>query len=359
MLNTESFIRRLVDAGITTLISVPCSHAKDLINGFINNPDLEYIPAASESVALSIGAGITMAGGHALVFVQSSGLANMASGLTSLIQPYDIKFPIITSWRTYEPGDSEIQHAVLAENLPSFIESMGFPFTIIEKNDENLAIDAIIDSYTRQQILVLQAETFSKVALNAEHQNTRGGYTPRGEFLRALNEEYAGSNTLFIGTTGATSREMATLMPDTKNFYMAGNMGNALSLGVGAWLGGVEHVVVLGGDAESLMHLGGLVTAYQINQKKETGKLQYVIMDNQSNFTTGGQISPAKDFDLGSMVDGMGIGVMHEINDPDELVNELSISNDNFEVFIVQCGFDETYPRPSADQIINSVQAFK
>ena len=92
--------------------------AKNLINAAINKGDeLEYIPCASEAVACSIAAGLRM-GGKTIVIVQSSGLTNMVSCITSLLIPYEITFPIITSWRSYKEGDSEIQHKHLATKLP-------------------------------------------------------------------------------------------------------------------------------------------------------------------------------------------------------------------------------------------------
>lgn len=359
MLNTEKFVQGLIDAGVTHLISVPCSHAKDLINAFINHEDLTYLPAASESVALSLAAGQTMAGGKPIVVVQSSGLANMASGLTSLIQPYGIKFPIITSWRSYEPGDSEIQHAVLADNLPDFIGACGIDYEELSSLEDEEAISQVLTAYNEQFILVIKDGQFSKVALKEEHVDNRESFTPRGEFLEALNEEFADSEKTFVGTTGATSREMATLMPDTKNFYMAGNMGNALSVGLGAAIHG-KDVVVLGGDAESVMHMGGLATAAKLLEEGEigSGRLSYVIMNNMSNFTTGGQPTPIGT-NLVEMLEGF-LPVHHVFTTAD-LIEALQEEQQeaSVQIIVVECGFSQVYPRPTAEQIINSTKAFQ
>ena len=47
---------------------------------------------------------------------------------------------------------------------------------------------------------------------------------------------------------------------------MAGNMGGALSVGLGAALGG-KKVIICGGDAEFVMHLGGMTTAGRYSDK--------------------------------------------------------------------------------------------
>ena len=116
-LNTIDFVKNIIDNGYTHLCVVPCSFAKSLINEVINNKNIEYLPAASEAVACSIAAGLKMAGKKPIVIIQSSGMTNMGSCITSLLKPYGITFPIITSWRNYKAGDSEIQHEHLASNL--------------------------------------------------------------------------------------------------------------------------------------------------------------------------------------------------------------------------------------------------
>ena len=90
----------------------PCSFASNLINALINmESSIQYVPCASEAVAASVASGLSMSGEKPIVVVQSSGLTNLGSCITSLLKPYGIKFPIIVSLRTYNKGDSEIQHS--------------------------------------------------------------------------------------------------------------------------------------------------------------------------------------------------------------------------------------------------------
>ena len=50
--------KKLVENDYTHLCVVPCSFAKYFINEVINNPKIEYLPAASEAVACSVAAGL-------------------------------------------------------------------------------------------------------------------------------------------------------------------------------------------------------------------------------------------------------------------------------------------------------------
>ena len=120
--------------------------------------------------------------------------------------------------------------------------------------------------------------------LEEQHKIELSNYAPRSIYLEELNNKFKNSSTLFIGTTGNTAREMYSFMKDTNNFYMAGNMGGALSLGLGASMAG-KKVIVCGGDAEFVMHMGGLTTAGRYKDLD----LTYVLFDNESNKSTGGQ----------------------------------------------------------------------
>ena len=49
-------------------------------------------------------------------------------------------FPILTSWRTYQNGDSEIQHQHLATELPTLINAYGYESQIIDNVNLDNAI---------------------------------------------------------------------------------------------------------------------------------------------------------------------------------------------------------------------------
>jgi len=148
------------------------------------------------------------------------------------------------------------------------------------------------------------------VGLEEKHQLDLSNYMPRSQLLEILNQKYKGSDYLFIGTTGHTAREMFSLMPDTQNFYMAGNMGGALSIGLGAYLAG-KKVIVCGGDAEFVMHLGGLTTTGRYSQPH--GTLIYIVFDNESDKSTGGQNTCQKHVNYLGIAQHAGLRIFPEI----------------------------------------------
>jgi len=351
MLDTKEFVNGLIERGYTHLCVVPCSFAKNLINEAINNENIEYLPCASEAVAASVAAGLKMAGKKPIVIVQSSGVTNMGSNITSLLKPYGVTFPIITSWRTYKEGDSEIQHQHLATKLPKLIEAYGYEHSIIEQDDITKALEQVDICDTTHTIGILKKDTFSKVELDKRHKLNLDEYIPRSEFLKVLNNIFENTNTLFIGTTGNTAREMYSFMPDTNNFYMAGNMGGALSLGLGAALGG-KKVIVCGGDAEFVMHMGGLTTA---GRYKDID-LTYILFDNEQNKSTGGQNT------FQSHVDYINIAKSSNMKVHDNIIKDINefsniIENQKVQFLCVKCGIDDETPRPPLDVV--KVKEFK
>jgi len=351
MLDTNEFVNKLIDQKYTHLCVVPCSFAKNLINAAINKREyLEYVPCASEAVACSVAAGLKMAGMKPIVIVQSSGLTNMASCITSLLVPYGIYFPIITSWRDYKAGDSEIQHEHLATKLPELISAYGYNYEILDQKNTDMAVSQINNAQNNNTICILKKGTFSKVELEQQHILDLSSHVPRSEYLKVLNETFKGDEMLFIGTTGNTAREMYSFMPDTRNFYMAGNMGGALSLGLGAAKAG-EKVFICGGDAEFVMHLGGLTTA---GRYKDEIDLTYILFDNESNKSTGGQNTYQNHIDYRGIAQSANFESIG--GNVDDLAAfrkamEVSVATFGAKFIYVKCGYDRETPRPPIEVI--------
>ena len=69
--------RTFVDAarklGFVLWTGVPCSYLTPFINYVIDDPESHYVAAANEGDAVSIAAGVTLAGQRAIVMLQNSG----------------------------------------------------------------------------------------------------------------------------------------------------------------------------------------------------------------------------------------------------------------------------------------------
>ena len=75
---------------------------------------------------------------------------------------------------------------------------------------------------------------------------------------------------------------------DDRNFYLWGAMGGAVMIGLGLALAQPKlPVVVITGDGEMLMGMGGLATV----GLQKPGNLSIVVLDNECYGETGGQMS--------------------------------------------------------------------
>ena len=360
MINSNNFIKELFKSGISHLLVVPCSFSKGLINACINNSELiEYIPCASEAIACSIASGLVMSGKKPIVIIQSSGLTNMGSCLTSLSNPYNIFFPIICSWRSYKEGDSEIQHKHLSTELCKLISSYGYEYERLTPKI-NKAIEKVHRSFSMKNILLIDKETFSDCDLDEIHSVNLSSYPKRSYYLNSLNKLIKFEKSFVcIGTTGNTSREMHSLMEGNQNFYMTGNMGGALSLGLGSALAG-KKTLICGGDAEFVMHLGGLTTTGRYGNKVF---LIYIIFDNEVNKSTGGQNTYQKHINYLALAKSCGWStnknIVKSISDFELELKKIFKKSKGLYFFHVKCNLDNQFPRPTANQIINSKNSFK
>ncbi|WP_034966495.1 MULTISPECIES: thiamine pyrophosphate-dependent enzyme [Campylobacter] len=348
-LDTKNFIKSLILKDYTHVCVVPCSFAKYPINEAINNPKIEYVPCASEAVACSVAAGLKISGKKPIVIIQSSGLTNMGSCITSLLKPYNITFPILTSWRTYKEGDSEIQHQHLAKKLPDLINAYGYDYVVLDQDDIDSAISQIEFCNNTQTICIIKKDTFTKILLDEEYRLSLN-YAPRSQFLIVLNEMFGHSDMIFIGTTGNTAREMYNIMKDTKNFYMVGNMGGALSIGLGVAKAG-KKAIVCGGDAEFVMHMGGLSTTGRYAKEID---LTYILFDNEQNKSTGGQNTYQKHIDYTLIAKACGFNVHQEVvssvKNFSQAMLELS-QKYGLNFLHVKCGVDDEMPRPPYEAV--------
>jgi len=347
MLDSKEFVKLLIRNNYDSVCAVPCSFLKGLINSVINSNNIEYIPAASEAIACSIASGLKISGRRPIVLSQSSGLTNMASCITSLVKPYDIKFPIITSWRSYNEGDSEIQHQHLSKRLLDLIDSYGYEYEILDSDNLDHAIKQLNNCNHIHSICVVKEGTFSPCLLEERHMLDLSNFPKRSEYLKILNQTFQNdANMHFIGTTGNTSREMYHFMDKTSNFYMAGNMGGALSLGLGMGMSN-KNIIVCGGDAEFVMHLGGLSTSGRYINKTN---LKYIIFDNEQNKSTGGQNTYQNHIDYIGIAESCSFSPFNKtIVDVSEFAKVIKSKKFNF--YHVKCSEDKEEARPPLEKI--------
>jgi phosphonopyruvate decarboxylase len=140
---------------------------------------------------------------------------------------------------------------------------------------------------------------------------------------------------LIVSGLAGTSRDVAALTGDGAHTYtMAGAMGGACMIGLGLALARPDRrVLVVTGDGELLMNVGGLATIAVMNP----ANLAIVCVDNGHYGETGYQKSHTSlGVDLEKIAAGSGIGATRTIAFQEELADGSRLLRDgNGTVFIV------------------------
>lgn len=302
MISTKKWASVLVDAGYNFSAGVPCSSLGGLQGYFQGSPDISYVAAPNEGIAVAVAAGAVMTGRKSLVLMQNSGLGNAVNPLTSLVETFDLPMLLISSWRGRPSVKDEPQHFRMGQATHAILDAMNIPWFTVggdEKTANTTLQDAIEMSEVQRRCvaLVVPDGTFDRIeTLEPSVPNTPAGkYTSfleegpslsRSAFLEWMVSQYNQSS-LKITTTGKTGRELFAIDDQPANLYVVGSMGLASSVGLGISTSTNQQVVVIDGDGAALMHLGALP---MIASYKPT-KLVHFVLDNGCYDSTGAQPS--------------------------------------------------------------------
>jgi len=118
----------------------------------------------------------------------------------------------------------------------------------------------------------------------------------------------------YIGRAGCAARDR------DENFYMIGSMGLAGSIGVGVALAQPRRrVLVLDGDGNVLMNLGGLATI----AARKPANLLHVCFDNSAHASTGAQPTISGSVRLDEIARAAGYRWVGRVETPEALAAEV------------------------------------
>ena len=308
MIDQKKFHECLQDAGVEFITGVPDS----LLNEFClyvqeELPKDRHVLAANEGNAIAIAAGFHLATGSVpLVYMQNSGLGNAMNPLLSLVDKdvYAIPMVLLIGWRGVPGTGDWAQHKKQGELTPVLLESMDIPYQIIDEDG-----DAAFDSAkwavgaTRKQnspvALIAKKGVFAQ-GNKKDFLSEESPYTMTRENAINCILQCVPADTLFVASTGRTSRELFALRDingtgHDKDVLNVGAMGHASSIATGIALAQKHRLVVcLDGDAAALMHLGALTTT----GKTGPTNFLHVVLNNGAHESVGGQPSAGFKADL-------------------------------------------------------------
>lgn len=361
MITTEFFFSFLIKNGISQFYGVPDSLLKEICAYITYSvPKKQHIITANEGNAIALAAGSYLSTQKpALVYMQNSGIGNAINPLVSLMDEmvYQIPVLLMIGWRG-EPGvHDEPQHVKQGMITKSMLETIGIPFTILTDNYESEVIKAIqyMEFYKKPYALIVRANSFSKFAIPISKEKYE---MSREEALKTIIESTTKED-IIVSTTGKSSREIYEIreklsQSHDNDFLTVGSMGHASSIALGIALNTSKKVYTIDGDGAFLMHMG----ATAINNQNAPFNFKYILINNRSHESVGGQPTIANQINIKQILLGMGFKNVFEVNNKNDLVRSLtSLSNLDKSALIVNVsiGSRSDLGRPKTSPIENKI----
>lgn len=294
MVDCDTLDAHLLKAGISFFTGVPDSCFRPWVNYLLQNRKDDHVIATNEGEAITIAAGYNLATGKtAGIYLQNSGLGNLLNPLTSLIDEYVYKIPVLLmiSWRGRPSKTDEPQHKRMGEITTSILELLEIKYDIFgQRSWENVLPDMMNAQRSgKPYALVFQKGDITTYSRTGEDSSEQ----PNSQLTRwdaiTLIAQFFGKEAFFFTTTGKTSRELYLWRDQTDrdhshDFLNVGGMGWVSSLAFGCSLGSRKRIVILDGDGSLLMHMGNIAT---IGHYRPPNLIHFVL-DNQSHDSVGG-----------------------------------------------------------------------
>ena len=317
MIRSAEFVKALRSQKFAPFLMVPCSIFKPL-RDFLSQEEVIFPPNEAHAMGFAVGSH-SVTGEPAVIFLQNSGLNNIANCQTSLNLLYKIPVLLVISWRGEKPEAPE--HDIMGANLEKFFKVLQIPFRVLTDNWQNEMAEMVrmMKTEKRPAAVVVRQNTFAEEKYSAD--DLVGKYSLSRFGAIKIIKEALENEAVFVSTNGHPSRDSLAASP-TPDFYMMGSMGHAFSVGAGtafqlASKNSNLKTVVLDGDGGCLMHLGSLALVGL--EKIKRSNLIYVVLDNEVYESTGSQPSLSPGVDFVKVAEGLGFPQAFSVSDTKDL----------------------------------------
>lgn len=363
MIQARDFIEPARALGFRTWAGVPCSFLTPFIDAVIDDPEMEYVSSANEGDAVATASGAALGGRPAVAMMQNSGLGNAVSPLSSLNWVFRIPILLIVTLRG-EPGlEDEPQHELMGQMTGKLLDDLQIAWAYFPRaaSDIEGALTVALwhmEKTARPYAFVMRRDSVAPV----ERQGARSRpavfaactgrcYAPedavmtRRDALQAVVDATAPGNSVVIGTTGYTGRELFALADRPNQLYLVGSMGCASSFALGLSLALPEcDVVVADGDGAALMRMGNLATIGTHGRRN----FRHLVLDNAVHESTGGQATVSANVRFAAVAAACGYAHAEEAVSADALQSFLRCAaGPALQHLRIRRGVPRDLPRPA------------
>jgi phosphonopyruvate decarboxylase len=150
-IDARQFWGALKSRGYTFFAGVPDSTFEVAYEVMLEDPEIRYVPAVREDVALGVASAAYFAGTRAGVVIQNSGIGNIVNPLTSFSLIYRIPVLLIVGWRGYGgPPNDAPEHWIMGAKTPEILHLLEMPCEVLEVDALDQTLDRL-DSQMAEQ----------------------------------------------------------------------------------------------------------------------------------------------------------------------------------------------------------------
>lgn len=328
----QAVIDLMKECQIDTVLTLPCDRMKNFLPLIPKN--FREIPLSREEGGTGIAAGLYMAGKRPAMVIQSTGIGNSLTVLSSLHKTYDLPLPILASWRgVYKEGIPAQVH--FGKSLPGILDNTGIPYLIAEKPGDLPAVRKAIDQAYKDNtpyVILFSPQIWegsgAKEAEPAPQPEERSfdlkcsttvpkATKTRFEMIKGIVPYLRGK--IVVSNIGVPSKELYAALDQPTNFYMTGSWGEASAIGNGLAIGQRREVVVIDGDGSILFNPNVLGLIAQ--EKPEN--LTVIGFDNTAHGSTGNQPTYSSRMDIELLARTYGISNTSKAATTEELLSVL------------------------------------
>lgn len=144
-MEAKTFWKVLKARGLTFFSGVPDSTFQKAYNLMIQDPEIRYIPAVREDVALGVASAAYFTGQLGGVMMQNSGIGNIVNPLTSFSLMYKLPVLLIIGWRGYGgPPHDAPEHWIMGVKTPEILALLDVPYAILEPHNLEPTLDRLL-----------------------------------------------------------------------------------------------------------------------------------------------------------------------------------------------------------------------
>ena len=304
MILVKDLLKVFEKNNINFFYGVPDSVLKNFTNELDVNKKFKNYILPNEGSALSTAIGYYLQTKKIPgVYMQNSGLGNSLNPLISIAHKkvYQIPLLLIIGWRGAPNIKDEPQHLAQGKITKKILSLCGVKFCILNNKKDLVKLKNLISFSKKktQPVACLIKNNYLKINISKNKNNLElSKYSiSRSIFIKKLLK-FIGKKDKIFSSTGYLSRDLYYQISKSKlkiyPFYMVGGMGHTSSVSLGYSLKTNNKVICLDGDGSFLMHLGSAVSIAKYSKKN----LKYILINNRSHESVGGQTTNIDNVDL-------------------------------------------------------------